>query len=275
MTEQTTTVHITSRDGSTIAVDSVGEGPVVVLVGGAFNDRSTVAGLAAELAPRFTAVTYDRRGRGESTDKAREAGGAFDIANEIDDIAAVIEHVGGRAHLFGHSSGGVLVLEAAMRGLPVDSVAVYETPYRADPELPYPPADFLDRITASADKGDRDEAASLFLGEAIGLPPEIVSGMKHGPTWAFLLDKALTLPYDVSLARPSEFVDRDRLAALRMPVLAVHGDKTPPGLMAGAKVVAESVPGARLVVLPGEDHSVLQRPEALAPTLIEFFGATG
>jgi pimeloyl-ACP methyl ester carboxylesterase len=268
------TERITSQDGSVIAVDSVGvgQGPVVILVGGAFNDRSTVAGVAAALGPRFTVVTYDRRGRGESTDTVREAGGAFDIANEIDDIAAVIEHAGGHAHLFGHSSGGILVLEAAMRGLPVDSVAVYEPPFRADPDLPHPPSDFLDRITALAEKGDRDGAASLFFSEAIGLPPEIVSGMKHGPVWSFFLDKALTLPYDVSLSQPSELVDRDRLAALRMPVLAVYGDQTSPTLMAGAKVVAGSVPGARLVVLPGEDHGALRHPEALAPTLIEFFG---
>jgi pimeloyl-ACP methyl ester carboxylesterase len=266
------TEHITSQDGSVIAVDSVGQGPVVILVGGAFNDRSTVAGVAAALAPRFTVVTYDRRGRGESTDTVREAGGAFDVANEIDDIAAVIEHAGGHAHLFGHSSGAILVLEAAMRGLPVDSVAVYEPPFRADPDLPHPPSDFLDRITALAEKGDRDGAASLFFSEAIGLPPEIVSGMKHGPVWAFFLDKALTLPYDVSLSRPSDLVDRDRLAALAMPVLAAYGDQTSPNLMAGTKVVADSAPGARLVVLPGEDHGVLQHPDALAPTLIEFFG---
>lgn len=266
------TDHVTSRDGSTLAVDRVGGGSTVILVGGAFNDRSTVAGVAAELAPRFTVVTYDRRGRVGSDDKAREAGGGFDPRNEIDDLAAVIEHVGGRAHLFGHSSGGILVLEGAMQGLPVDSVAVYETPYRADPDLPHPPADLLDRLTALADKGDRDGAASLFLTEAIGLPPEVVSGMKHGPAWDFFLDKALTLPYDVAISGPSEFVDRDRLAALRMPVLAVYGDQTSPGLMAGAKVVAEAVPGAQLVVLPGEDHGVLQHPAALAPTLVEFFG---
>ena len=266
------TEHITSRDGSTLAVDRVGEGPAAVLFGGAFNDRSTVADLAAELASRYTVVTYDRRGRAESTDKAREAGGAFDSGNEIDDLAAVIEHIGGHAHLFGHSSGAILVLEGAIRGLPADSVAVYEPPYRADPELPHPSADLLDRLTAYADKGDRDGAASLFLTEAIGLPAEVVSGMKHGPVWSFFLSNALTLPYDVGLSRPAELVDRDRLATLTMPVLAVYGDRTAPGLMAGAKAVADSVLGARLVVLPGEDHGVLQRPQALAPTLVEFFG---
>lgn len=266
------TDHITSRDGSTLAVDSVGEGATVILIGGAFNDRSTVAGVAAELAPHFRAVTYDRRGRVESTDEAREAGGPFDIRNEIDDLAAVIEHVGGHAHLFGHSSGAILALEGAVRGLPVDSVAVYEPPYRADPDLPHPPADFLDRITDLADKGDRDGAASLFLTEAIGLPPEVVSGMKHGPTWDFFLDKALTLPYDVAFSQPSVVVDRERLGSLKIPVLAMYGDQTSPGLMAAPKAVAEAVPGARLEVLAGEDHGALQHPAVLAPVLIEFFG---
>jgi pimeloyl-ACP methyl ester carboxylesterase len=52
---------VTSADGTTIALDQTGDGPPVILIGGAFNDRSTVAGLAAVLAPDFTVVTYDRR----------------------------------------------------------------------------------------------------------------------------------------------------------------------------------------------------------------------
>src|SRR4051794_27733277 len=94
------TTHVTSRDGTTLAVDMIGQGPVVILIGGAFNDRSTVAALAAALAPDFTAVTYDRRGRVGSDDKAIEAGGGFEVQNEIDDLAAVIEHAGGPAALF-------------------------------------------------------------------------------------------------------------------------------------------------------------------------------
>ncbi|MFD1049015.1 alpha/beta fold hydrolase, partial [Kibdelosporangium lantanae] len=58
----------TSADGTTIALDVTGQGPTVVLVGGAFNDRTTVAGLAGELSADFTAVAYDRRGRGDSGD---------------------------------------------------------------------------------------------------------------------------------------------------------------------------------------------------------------
>jgi pimeloyl-ACP methyl ester carboxylesterase len=71
---------VESTDGTTIAYDRRGSGPPVVLVGGAFNDRGTVAGLAEALAPSCTAYTYDRRGRGEQRRQCRrrtlsEAGG--------------------------------------------------------------------------------------------------------------------------------------------------------------------------------------------------------
>jgi pimeloyl-ACP methyl ester carboxylesterase len=55
---------VTSADGTLIALDEIGDGPPVVLIGGAFNDLSTVAGLAKTLAPYVTAITYDRRGGG-------------------------------------------------------------------------------------------------------------------------------------------------------------------------------------------------------------------
>ncbi len=71
---------VTAPDGTTIAYDRSGEGPVLILVGAAFNDRQTTAPLAAVLAPHFTAVSYDRRGRGDSTDTAPYA-----VEREVED----------------------------------------------------------------------------------------------------------------------------------------------------------------------------------------------
>jgi pimeloyl-ACP methyl ester carboxylesterase len=118
---------VRSADGTAIAVEQFGSGDPIVLVGGAFNDRSTVARLAAALSPRFTAVTYDRRGRGDSGDEsAGDDRGARE--HEFDDLAAVVAAVGGRASVFGHSSGGVLVLGAATARptLGIDRLTVYE-----------------------------------------------------------------------------------------------------------------------------------------------------
>ena len=59
---------VRSEDGTAIAFDRVGEGPPIVLVLGAFNERATGAPLAAALQDRFSIVTYDRRGRGDGAD---------------------------------------------------------------------------------------------------------------------------------------------------------------------------------------------------------------
>ena len=263
------TAHVTSKDGTTLAVDTVGTGTPVILVGGAFNDRSTVAALAGALAPHFAAVTYDRRRRGGSDDRAED----YAVRNEIDDLAAVIEHVGGRASVFGHSSGAVLALSAAMRGLPIDRLAVYEPPYAADGERPSAPEDVLARLKALIKAGDRDAAVELFLTEAVGVPPEMVAGMKAEDGWGFLVRNADSLPYDVLVTNEDDRVPTARLAGLSLPVLAVYGDQTWPSFLAEAtRAVAAAVPGAELIAIEGEDHGILAHPEVLAPPLVKFFG---
>lgn len=258
----------TSADGTALAVDTVGEGAPVILIGGAFNDRGTVAGLAAELAPHYTVATYDRRGRGASTDQ----GAGYAVAAEVEDLAAVIAHLGGQAGVFGHSSGAVLALEGAMQGLPIDRLAVYEPPYTADDTLSHPEAEAYERLKALVAFGDGDGAAELFLREFVGVPEEGLAGMKAGPAWDFLVEKAPSLPYDVLLSSPWDLLPADRLARLTLPVLAVYGARTAPGLAAATEEVAALVPDAELVEIPDEDHAVLQRPAALAPVLRRFFG---
>ena len=83
---------VRSEDGTAIAFDRVGEGPPIVLVLGAFNDRATGAPLVAVLQDRFSIVTYDRRGRGDSGDTPPYA-----VEREVEDLQAIIEEVDGSA----------------------------------------------------------------------------------------------------------------------------------------------------------------------------------
>lgn len=261
---------VTSADGTRLAVDTVGRGTPLILIGGAFNDRSTVAGLAAELTSRHTVVTYDRRGRGGSGDQ----GAGYEVAPEVEDLAAVIAHAGGgtAVGVFGHSSGAVLAIEGAMADLPIDRLAVYEPPYTADEQQPRVGVEAYERLKAAVAFGDGGAAAELFLREFVGVPEEAVTGMKAGPAWDFLVAQASSLPYDVLLTSPWDLLPADRLARLKPPLLAVYGTRTAPGLAAATEAVAATVPGARLVGIPDEDHAVLQRPAVLAPVLAEFFG---
>ncbi len=116
---------VTSKDGTKIAYDKVGNGSVVILVAGAMGSRRDSAALAKLLAPDFTVYSYDRRGRGESTDTK-----PYSVQREIEDIEAIIDSAGEAACVYGISSGGALALEAAIQlNGKVKKLAIYEVPY--------------------------------------------------------------------------------------------------------------------------------------------------
>jgi pimeloyl-ACP methyl ester carboxylesterase len=116
--------RVCSADGTMIAFERAGQGPALILITGGLTDRTVTRSVAAELAPRFTVYAYDRRGRGSSGDTA-----PYSAEREVEDLAAVIGAAGGPALVFGHSSGAVLALEAAARGLAITKLAAYEPPY--------------------------------------------------------------------------------------------------------------------------------------------------
>lgn len=122
------TSYATSADGTRIAYDRLGEGPPVLLVSGILSDRSQLRPLAEELAHRFTVLNYDRRGRGQSGNTMPYA-----VDREVEDLAALVAEVGGRASLYGHSSGAGLALTAAASGAPIARLILHEPPYGAVP----------------------------------------------------------------------------------------------------------------------------------------------
>jgi pimeloyl-ACP methyl ester carboxylesterase len=114
--------RVTSRDGTEIAFDRQGEGPPVVLVGGAFQHRAIdprTAQLTALLGERFTVYHYDRRGRGDSGNSE-----TYSPEREIEDLEALIGAAGGSACVFGNSSGALLALDAAASGLDTERLAL-------------------------------------------------------------------------------------------------------------------------------------------------------
>jgi pimeloyl-ACP methyl ester carboxylesterase len=118
---------VTSTDGTTIAFDRIGDGPPVILVGGALSTRHSEAALASQLASQFTVVTYDRRGRGDSGDSSPYA-----VEREREDIHALIRAVGGSAFAFGSSSGANLALTSAAQGAPITRLALWEPNFLVD-----------------------------------------------------------------------------------------------------------------------------------------------
>ncbi|MCL8017197.1 alpha/beta fold hydrolase [Streptomyces sp. AS02] len=252
-----------SRDGTSIAYESTGQGPAVILVSGAMSTGGTVAPLAVPLSDRFRVVVYDRRGRGESGDAAPYA-----VEREVEDLAALIEAVGGEAALYGVSSGGALALEAAASGLPVRQVAVYEVPFAVYEGGAKERAEYTERLTAALADGRRGDAVVLFL-RLTGLAEEMIQGARQSPMWPGMETIAPSLAYDNAVMGDG-LVPRARLASIGVPVLSVAGSESPPWMREAAQAVAETVPDGTYRSLPGQTHMV--EPDVLAPVLVEFFG---
>jgi pimeloyl-ACP methyl ester carboxylesterase len=262
---------VTSKDGTVIDFERAGEGPAVILVGGGLVDRSENAPLVPELASRYTVCNYDRRGRGGSGDTPPYA-----LERELEDIEALIAGLGGRAHLYGVSSGGALALEAAAAGLDVDRVAVYEVPYCVRPDMRERWNNYVVELERTLATGRGDDAVSLFM-RLVGASDADIAGARQSPFWAASAAIAPTLAYDAACLRDG--VPPAAFANITRPVLILTGepggDATVGGLpgdffTAAAARLADVVPRARREQLPGQQH--VADPKVVAPRLADFFG---
>jgi pimeloyl-ACP methyl ester carboxylesterase len=252
------TKETTSKDGTRIAFDRFGQGPPLILVVGAFNDRRTGTPLAAALAPHFTVLSYDRRGRGGSGDAATYA-----VEREIEDLDALIRFAGGSAAVFGFSSGAVLALRGAAAGLPITKVALYDTP-------PAQPAEHVAALASLIAAGRRGDAVEYFQRRVVGIPEAIVAQLRHAPFRPALEAMAHTLVYEARIVDYGDAMPAFA-ASIRQPVLAVAGGSGPPIMREVATTLARSLPDATPVTLDGATHDI--DPASLAPVLMQFLGA--
>jgi pimeloyl-ACP methyl ester carboxylesterase len=247
---------VTSKDGTRIAFDHSGEGPALILVVGAFNDRATGAPLARFLDQHFTVFNYDRRGRGESGDTAPYA-----LEREIEDLDALIAQAGGSACIFGYSSGATLALRAAAHGLAISRLALYDPPPTGTQAGELAPQ--LSELIAA---GRRGEAVELFQREAVGLPAAVVAQLRHAPFRPALESMAHTLVYESTILRtllPS------MIASVHVPTLVIDGEGSPEVLRRAAQALAAALPEGRYRTLQGQGHDLV--PAVVGPVLEGFF----
>lgn len=261
---------VLSSDGTTIGYSRDGSGPALILVGGAFQHRAIdprTGQLAALLARDLTVYHYDRRGRGESGDTAPYA-----KEREIEDLAALVEHAGGPALVFGNSSGAALALDAAAHGVAISKLAVYEAPFVVDGSRPPVGEDYLDRLSKLLADGRRGDAVELFLTEAVGVPAEFVAGMRQAPFWPDFEAVAPTVRYDALFMDGTLTggpLPAERWAGVTVPVLVIDGGASPESMHSAASALAALLPDAGRHTIEGQLHDV--DPALLAPVLHEFF----
>lgn len=255
---------VESADGTTIAVETTGSGPALVVAVGAFCDRTTTRPLAELLADRFTVHAYDRRGRGDSPEVA-----PYSVARELEDLAAVVRAAGDAPALYGHSSGAIIALRAVAAGLPVSRLVAFEPPWLADADdaTAGRSEELGHRLDALAARGQAEELVEAFVGTAFDMPPEAVAGLKRSPGWAWMVSFAASVRNDAAVAGDQR-IPSDALAAITVPTLVLAGGASAAWARDTASAVADTVPGARLDVVAGQDHRVDHA--VLAPLLASY-----
>jgi len=263
---------VTSKDGTKIVYDKIGQGPALILVAGAFSYRKfpeqvKLANLLSEL---FTVYNYDRRGRGDSGDTQQYA-----IAREIEDFQAIIEEAGGSAYVWGLSSGAILALQAAAEGTNIKKLAVHEPPFVVNDAGHKPPKDFKMHVDELIANNRRAETIKYFMTKGMGAPSFVVGLMRMMPgVWSNLMAVAHTLPYDAALM--DGYMDGKPLPAelwstVTMPTLVLKGTESPVALRNGAQALAEVLPNAQLLSEKGLGHTKKLNTKIISSKLDAFF----
>ncbi len=264
--------YVKSKDGTAIAYTRGGDGPAVVLVGGGLDDGSENATLIPTLADSFTVASYARRGRGDSGDTP-----PYSLEREIEDLAAVVDELGGHAHAFGASSGGALVLEAAAAGVPLDRIAVWEVPYAVGGEAVARWQEYAVALREALARDDRDRALELFMRLA-GSPQEMVEQVKESEHWPIMRELAPSLAHDAACLGDGP-PPADRLGKISQPTLVITGPGGEEAMQEmaddfmgnSADAIVAAMPAAEQRRLAAGGHMV--DPAVLGPVLADWFAS--
>lgn len=253
---------VTSQDGTRISYDKKGQGPTLILVLGALNKRGSGKKLAEQLEYHFTVVSYDRRGRGDSTNTE-----PYSVEKEVDDIGALIDKLGGSVYLYGRSSGGVLALLAAEKlCIKVIKLAVYEVPCNHYPEAQKVYRAYRKTLRQLLADDKRGDAVALFV-KSVGVTDKQIAAIQRLPMWKGLKAMAPTLAYDtIELMERYPNVEIQKIGT---PTLVMYGAASPAFMGDTAQKLSRTMPNAALCPLEKQMHEV--KAEVLAPVLAKFF----
>jgi len=253
----------TSTDGTQLACHVAGRASPLVLVHGVTADHTRWSPLVSTLEQRFTLYMVDRRGRGASGDAS-----AYGLEREVEDIAAIVEGIGGPVDLVGHSYGALVSLEASLRIGNLRSLVLYEAPIASSGPLISPA--LLARIDELIAAGQRDAAISTFLTEGARIPPQELAVMKTLPAWTARVAAAHSVTRELRAVSSYKF-DGSRFAALHVPTQLMLGGASPPPVRAAVELVHAAIPRAELCVLPSQQHVAMDTaPDLFLRELLRF-----
>lgn len=216
--------------------------------------------LVPTLVDRFTVTAIDRRGRGESGDRADYA-----IEREFADVAAVVDSIEEPASLFGHSYGATVALGAALVARNLHKLVLYEPA----PGISGVPSEDVERIEDLVARDEREDAL-VHAFRSFGLTPEELEQMRALPTWSARVAAAHTVTREIRVEEAYR-LDPERFRDLAAPVLLLLGEESPDWAREGTERIRAILPDARVAILRGQGHmAIMTAPELVADEVARF-----
>jgi pimeloyl-ACP methyl ester carboxylesterase len=257
-----------------LRIETLGEGEPILFVHADFVDGGMWRDVMTLLSACFRVTAFDKRGYGQS----EPATGPVCRRRELETVARVLGE--GPVHLVGCSNGGQSALDLALEHpeLVRSLTLVNATPsgFRLEGA---PPPELLEMIAAMA-RGDVDAANELqiriwFDGPSrAGRPMDAAkcaARMQATRMNRIVVERGTFAIADMTPKDPLDPPATARLAQVRAPTLVVSGALDHAENQRASRLLADSIPGARLVVMDDCAHvPPLEAPTAFASILREF-----
>jgi len=265
-------------NGVKLYYEVTGSGPMVIQIGGAVNGHEGYSLVTPLMKEHFTVIDFDHRGYGFS-DRPDQT---YTMDTWVDDMAGLLDVLGvEKCHVHGGSMGGFIAcLFGAKYPERVDRLvfngAVAKCDWMARTNF------LLWKQVAHQFGLGSEEVALLLLTHAFSreyLDEMVTSGNLHSLSW---MQDSITRNTSLNVFSDACDAMRDTdvtglLSHVTAPTLVLHGDADiltpldcgPDG--AGARMIAEGIPGAELYVIKGCGHGILfERPDDAVNKVIEF-----
>lgn len=273
----------TAADGTSVRAEAEGEGPVILFLHPGMDTGKSYTQVAARLKRRYRVIRLHRRQYrlDLKTDPLR--GSPCTVAEEVDHVLAIVRAVGAPVLLFGHSSGGVVALEALVA-----------SPSSFAGGMIYEPASVItsteglhlseDRIERNGEVGEGLRHARQALvegrpGTAIGIASQVIAGYPSflanpaGALTALVPAYRRLIPCQIDDLEAMERLGMrlDAYSKLNLPMAMVCGERSPDYNKDAVAAVADALPKVERITLRGQGHTGHVRdPQQLADVIETF-----
>lgn len=260
-------IEIISADGVSVRARDQGRGPVVLICHAGMDDGSQWSKVAELLSGRFRIVRLIRRQYRLDLHRVPAT-----FAEEVMDIVALMAMIGEPAVIVGHSSGGVLALEALVAA-PERFVGavIYEAPVVVGAPLGGEGA--WDHAKVAVNAGKLARAIAIFMRDAVEVPafltPLIGMFVAAAPKYRRFVARQIDDWGAINKLGPR----LEAYARINVSTILLGGDRSPSHLGARLDALAAVMPHAERIVLKGQAHSANARaPRDVARVISDVTG---